>query len=181
MYELEALLRKYDIPLETWGKGEARTIEDLLREVNEEKIVLESMEWKLIAHQRELSVAVFHKDRRRLLRLHESWRVSFDDRAVVPRQRSSLVVKLRTEEAADTAAASRLVRETLGVESAKIVSGGGGNSFNLESYDYPGLFLDILYFNFTTYLTKEVSRTAGYCKARPDGATFFVWLDARYL
>jgi hypothetical protein len=61
--EAEQLLRRYNMPLDQWGKGEAKTLDNLLEEIeNGEAVLIEDEAGELV---REISVVwmtVFYSD-----------------------------------------------------------------------------------------------------------------------
>jgi len=173
---LLSLLEKHKIPTGTWGKGKAKTVGHLYREVVDgEAEVKEDADGALIRVIRVLAIDVYcQAPDGAVLKLVED-RQEFKDGRVRRRTlTSSLAEKLKMREnPADRTAVQRAIKEELGV-CAQRAEMGGQTHIARESESFPGLQTTTLAVSWTVWIDPSEYRPE-YVEVQSDKSTFFRW------
>jgi len=173
--ELIKILDRFEVPWSEWGKGGAKTVEQLLHELNFEEVVLSIRDDRLLREVRGVIVNVFYQRDQQLLRLFESHQVFLDGTVRVREAHLIPGEKLLKGETIE-AGGRRMLREELGIKTLlpltpqKPIEKGP-----FISATYPGLWSK--YFNsvLSTSLTRDLYEPDGYIERQPDKTSFFKW------
>ena len=177
--ELTYKLSSAGIDITKYGKGKAKTIEHLLREINEGETTLEEQDGRLVRSVRVLGVDVYHQfaDGRQE-HLKEEKQIFHDGRE---RQRTldwSLGEKLKPDELPNEVAGRRAIQEELGLSKGLTITKPDSNEKirTQESSSYPGLESIYKFYRFIVTLDDSQYRTEGYIEADEGGkSTYFRW------
>lgn len=177
--ELTETLRRHGINTQKFGKGKAKTLEELLEEINTGESTLSvSTTGQLERHLRTLAINVKYRDARgRVLVLHEASRKSHDGRDLNRKTQHSVTEKLHADEKAGHSSLERALREELGItdpKSYKITNQQAPKIVTRKSDSYPGLLTKNELHEFTVWLDKMVFKPQ---YAEDDGRkiTTFEW------
>ncbi len=181
--ELTELLARNSIPTAQWGKGNAKTIENLLGEVNTGECTLVEESGRLIRKLRLARVEVLYYDFGTSIsyRLAEVRQVFADGRM---RTRvglpTSLCEKLRYDEPSKQGA-RRAVREELGidetrqivfsrnkVEKDEMISG-------TKAVSFPGIWTSSQATIYVWNMPRILFKPEGYVERQFDKSSYFVW------
>lgn len=167
-------LASFQIPVDLWGAGVAKTIGHLLQEVNNGETVLTEKGRELLRQVGFAAVNVIYRNGREVYELVED-RQEFRDGRVRRRDTgSSVSEKIRPREDPKDAA-ERALREELGITGRVNLKGGNKSEEIKESPSYPGLRTQYLRFGFQAELGGDQFSPDGYVEEQPDKTIYFVW------
>lgn len=170
------LLVKYNIPYELWGKGTAKTLDHLVREVadGETKLVVEAGE--LVRTLTIVYIDVYHMDvGGETWKLVEERQVFRDGRERRRALEGSIAEKLKAAETPDQEMVHRALREELGIEGVAIARTGGAREHTQDSPSFPGLTMRAVHYYFVTKLDDAQFNPFGYVERQADKDTWFQW------
>jgi hypothetical protein len=178
MGELLNLLSRFNIDINLWGKGEARTIEHLLKEINMGECQLIESNGGLLRLVTGPGLNVFYNDGERILKLKEEKQVYSDGRV---RVRADLEIsigeKLKPGESSFDAA-RRALSEELNISSnLELISAAPITKGPLASVSYPGLKTKYMFEVFDVYLPSEFYKPEGYIEEQIDKKNYYVWVQ----
>jgi hypothetical protein len=173
------LLTKYNIPIESWGTGEAKTIEHLLREIDSgETILVENTEsQELIRKFSFLSITIFCTNNGTTYRLHEAKQIFTDGRTRERKLDSSMGEKIKPAETDITESIGKALNEELGIhEDFEIRSDEITHSTKeADSRSYPGLKSLRERFDAVVEIKPSQFNPDGYTEVSQDKTTYFAW------
>ena len=174
--ELENYLRKFNIPISSWGTGKAKDLEDLCYEIiNKECQLIESGEslHRIIEF---VGIKVYYKDEDDNLYVLREDRQEFNDGRVRRRNMPTSVAEKMQFGESPTVAGIRGIKEELNinVSSSQLIKH-KDLQYNGSSMSYPGLLAKYKGHQFTCYLTKEQFNSDGYVEIQRTKKTFFKW------
>ena len=181
---LTEMLRTYEMPLDLWGVGDAKTLEDLYNEINEGESQLVDENGELVRKTKVLAVDVYCHIEGKTYKLVED-RQEFVDGRVRRRTAdvldTSLGEKCGINESLATALA-RTMHEELGIEetTAAELDFETGDVVEKErpSGSYPGLKTRHVKHYYTTNLPPALYKEEGYREEQPGKkTTYFVWKE----
>jgi hypothetical protein len=174
--ELRAFLLAHDIPLHLWGRGEAKTLEHLTKELSEGEAALRYETGRLQRVARGAIVDVLYQDRSRLLRLRETRQVFADGRERIRKDLSTGIgEKLKLDET-PLAGALRALQEELGIdEPLTYLELPERTKGPLPSVSYPGLYTLYVMYPFEVFLPRRLYRPEGYIERQEDKSNYFEW------
>lgn len=178
--EVRALLEQFRVPVFEWGRGEAKTLQDLLDEIAAGESRLEVHEEALLRHIEGSAIDVYFDDGRAVLKLYEVKQVFADGRERVRDDiDSSLGEKLhRGEKPHD--AARRAFEEELGIEAALPIEPHPQRQCRttskgpVPSKSFPGLRSRYVTHRFILHMPAEHYRPT-YVERQPGKTTHFAW------
>lgn len=177
--ELENYLRKFSIPISSWGTGKSKELRDLYEElVNDECKLIESGEslHRIIEF---VGVEVFYKDDEGgIYHLVEDRQEFSDGRVRKRKMLSSVSEKMKFGESPSVAGVRGIKEELNIVVSASQLSNHRDIQFNGSSMSYPGLIAKYKGHQFTCYLNKEQFNADGYVEVQKRKKTFFKWIKS---
>ncbi|MDO8495093.1 MAG: hypothetical protein Q7S32_01010 [bacterium] len=167
-------LRNFNISVETWGQGSAKTVGHLLKEIEQGEMALVPLGKELVRQVEIASVDVYFQDGNDRYRLVED-RQEFKDGRVRRRSpRGSLSEKMKSGENSSEVA-KRAVVEELGIESEVQVSEGEIIEELEDSLSYPGLKAQYVLHVFSVELDQDQFSADGYREDQEDKTTYFIW------
>lgn len=179
--EVESLLQEYDIPLSEWGKGNAKTIWHLAKEIEDGETALAEEDGQLFRTVHVCNAEVYHRSSEgQLYRLRED-RQEFHDGRVRRRDLGGALSEKFKAGEDPTEAMVRGIEEELGLTEGGIeqVLFLGEERRAGSAMSYPGLSTMYVRYLFDVYLTNEGFNPAGYVEHQDDKSTYFVWERVR--
>jgi hypothetical protein len=174
--ELENKLKEYSIPTEEWGTGEAKTIEHLFDELNNDECNVEDKGGYLIRSIEFVGIIIYYKDKDNNTWILKEDKQEFKDGRVRRRDiKSSVSEKMKFGED-PSIAAIRGIEEELGVEiSREQLTKMRDLYYNGGSQSYPGLRTKYKGHQFTCFFNHDQFDENGYIEVQKDKSTFFKW------
>ena len=172
--ELEAILLQHDISFQKWGTGKAKTVDDLLEEINSGEAEVKSREGKLLRTTKVVSITVTYWDGNNDLILVEDRQVFSDGRERKRVLDASLGEKMFVNEVPEEAA-RRALKEELCIIDVEVVSIGTKFRGPEMSLSYPGLETLYELVQFSAKLPTSLFRPEGYMEDDGKKKTYFVW------
>ncbi|OGH10148.1 MAG: hypothetical protein A2152_03570 [Candidatus Levybacteria bacterium RBG_16_35_6] len=178
MQDLIHVLRRFGVNIAYWGEGEAKSEDQLLREIQEgESVFRETTAGELMRDVQGVGVDVFYYDPQTgsVYRLREDRQVFKDGRT---RSRSHIPESLSEKrKPAETPleAAERAVREELQIEGELNFRHLGQRLHTRPSVSYPGLNTRHNVDIFGTMISPQQYRSEGYTENRDGLTSYFVW------
>lgn len=171
-------LKSHGIPVDEWGKGKAKTVDHLAKEIVEGEAILNtSKDGELVREVNVIGMDVFHKgEDGTIYRLVEDRQVFKDGREKRRELPVSMGEKIKPGEDLDIAAV-RAVREELGVEGEIPVEHTKTVSSERVSNSYPGLKGQYNEYRYSSWLTNEQFKPEGYVENQADKDVHFVWRE----
>ncbi len=172
---LKELLNGYNIPIELWGTGKSKTINNLLDELDNDECSLEEKDNKLTRYIEFVGIKIYYiKDDERFI-LKED-RQEFNDGRVRRRDMPSSVSEKMVFGEDPVIAAIRGIREELGVKiEAHQLTKRSNLNYNGGSLSYPGLDTKYKGHKFICNLIDDQFNPSGYVEIQKDKKTFFIW------
>jgi hypothetical protein len=174
---LVTFLMAHGVPLSEWGKGKARSVNQLLEEIESSEAEINAKEGKVIRTIQVVLIDIFFLEGERPLKLFQD-RQEFKDGRVERRDYpSSVSEKVRGFES-PIQAALRGLREELGITT--------GVSLDLvppdiepsePSIHFPGIETQRKLFKYEVILPKELFKPDGYVEVQKDKTNYFVWKE----
>lgn len=173
---LEDLLVSAGIDITAWGKGEARTVAHLHKEICEGETILRiTPEGKIVRSVRVAWVDVlFFDGLGNVYQLVEDRQEYRDGRTRRRQLDSSLGEKFKRGEAPDEAA-MRALREELGVQSYKSLHSIGSKQTTYTPSGHPGLVTDYDMYHYVAVLDEANFNPDGYVEVQPDKTNYYTW------
>ncbi len=177
---IAAKLIYHGIDTSKWGKDKAKSVDDLVREIEAGDCILTTTEsGGLLRVVRVARANVYYFGESVPLRLVESKQVFRDEdgneRERVRNSPTSIAEKIKQDETPQDGIL-RCLREELGVDFDKGVLESPEVSEVIEySPSYPGLLCHFSYSDFECELSEEQFDPIGYVEVQPDKVTFFEW------
>jgi hypothetical protein len=170
-------LDEYDISYDSWGKGEAKKIENLFDEVKEKECHIKDEGGKLVRYIEFVGVRIFYTDKNGVrYSLKEDRQVFKDGRARKRTMQASVSEKMKSGEDPQRSAI-RGVEEELGfrIKSDQLLKQ-KELSYDGGSQSYPGLNSRYRGHVFNCNLTQHQYKQEGYVERQKDKSTYFIWV-----
>ena len=168
------LLNRYNIPFQTWGTGSAKTLNHLLKEIEEGETTLKEEGGELIRETSILYITV----KNTLGDLLKEDRQVFRDGRVRRRehpQSASLGEKLKAGEVPSDESIARALKEELGITRFDVHQRTLPLVSVRDSPSYPGLKARFTEHHCEVEIQSEDYRAEGYLEIQHDKTTYFVW------
>jgi 8-oxo-dGTP pyrophosphatase MutT (NUDIX family) len=176
-YDLQGLrnyLTGHNIQVDNWGKGSAKTLEHLLKEINEGETVLVEKGDELLREIKVASITVLYEKDGETYVLSEKEQVfSGGRKRERTKPKGSLSEKFKSNEEPN-AAAKRAIQEELGIVGDINLTYDGEAVEIGESQSFPGLKTSYNLHRYTAKLTDKQYKPE-YVEEQDDKKTFFVW------
>lgn len=176
LYALQQQLKCAGIDVSGWGKGSAKTLEHLQREIESgETVLITDKQGRLLRKVEVVSGNIFYisPDGKRY-RLREYEQVFKDGRKRTRNLGEAVSEKMKpNEDPID--AMIRGVREELGIEGKISLTETGVDKQLLSSPSYPGLQSQYIRHMFEVILNDQQFRPDGYVEEQDDKNTYFIW------
>lgn len=172
---LKELLNSYNIPIDLWGTGKSKTINNLLNELENNECSLEEKNDKITRYIEFVGIKIYYnKDDERFI-LKED-RQEFNDGRVRRRDMPSSVSEKMVFGEDPIVASIRGIREELGVKiEAHQLTKRSDLNYNGGSLSYPGLDTKYKGHKFICNLIDDQFNPSGYVEIQKDKKTFFIW------
>jgi len=179
--DLKSLLESKGVSTAEWGKGQAKTLKHLLKEIEAGETVLETAtNGELIRNTSFLSIQIYYEhawNSGGKYKLTEEKQVFADGRERSRRQAWSVAEKLKAGETDINGAIRRALKEELGVQGEPLlVSKIEQREENTTSPSYPGLKARFKTYNLWVFLNPSQFRPEGYKEVQEDKTTYFKWI-----
>ena len=176
--EWEKRLRETGVPLEEWGKGEAKTLNHLVKEISREAVTVFFDEKKgiWIREVKDVEVKVLYESFDGTTYFLREDRQVFKDGRVRRRGHSWVAEKAEKDESGLTVV-ERAIKEELDLLSP-FASGPEyiqKKKVERDSNNFPGIISKHSVSCFEVRLTPEQFNPEGYIEEQEDKTTFFVW------
>lgn len=173
--ELKNKLSEHGISIDTWGTGNAKTINHLYKEIQEGECYLSDEGEYLTRYIEFVAIKVYYQEDNNMWFLREDRQEFTDGRIRRRKMPSSVSEKMKAGED-PLVSAIRGIEEELGVrvESSQL-SKRRDITYNGSSISYPGLTAKYKGHQYSCYLRKEQFDLNGYIEVQSDKKTFFVW------
>ena len=174
--ELSDKLTEFEVPIDTWGQGQAKTVKHLFDELQHEECHIEDRGGFLVRYLEFVGVRIFYKKGEEILYLKEDRQEFNDGRTRKREMPSSVSEKMKFGENPQLAAI-RGIKEELGiyVKPEQLIKQRDLN-YRGGSLSYPGLTSKYKGHQFTCYLTEQQFNPEGYIEKQEDKSTFFTWV-----
>ena len=175
-----ALLHKHNIPLETWGVGEASSLEKLFKDIAEGECALrEDPEHGLMRCVYGVTLDIYARDKDELRILKEVKQVFVDGRTRVRTLEASIGEKMHKGET-PTRAAIRALREELSVpEVLSMTRMPDRVKGPVPSQSFPGLVSFYTICHFTALLRPRHVKWEGYIERQVEKTNYYRWETVR--
>lgn len=170
LIELKNKLSKYQIDTDKWGKGEAKTLQHLLDEIESKDCTIQEKNNSILRCVDFVGVDIFYKN----LKLKEDKQVFNDGRERRRKMMSSVAEKMKIGED-PLESAIRGIKEELGfdVEVSQIKKL-KTMQYKNDSMSYPGLITEYNGHRFTLTLNDSQYKD-NYVDKQSDKSTYFIW------
>lgn len=178
---LTSLLGSKGVSTAEWGKGQAKTLAHLLKEIEAGETILEIADnSELIRNTTFLSIQVFYEDKQdgsKKYKLIEEKQVFKDGRERRRNQVWSMAEKLKSGETDIRGAVRRALEEELGVCGEPLFASEiEVKEENTVSPSYPGLKARFKTYNLSIFLDQRQFKAEGYKEVQDDKTTYFKWV-----
>ncbi len=173
--ELRNNLVEHGVPVESWGTGNAKTLNHLFKEIQERECYLSDEGEYLTRYIEFVGIKVYYQEQGKMWFLKEDRQEFKDGRVRRRKMPSSVSEKMKSGED-PLVSAIRGIEEELGikVESSQL-SKRRDFVYNGSSVSYPGLSAKYKGHQYSCYLNKEQFNVNGYIEIQSDKKTFFTW------
>ena len=174
---LEEYLLRFRIPLEKWGKGYAKTLNHLFKEIESGECTLSEERGNLLREIEFVMCEMFYRDGKNLFKLIEEKQVFTDGRTRTRDKESSVSEKMMIGED-PLESLIRGVEEELGIilDESQIEEEDGVEKTE-ASQSFPGLTTKYNGHNFTCFLNQSQYNPNGYIEVQKDKSTYFIWKE----
>lgn len=172
--KLEKFLLRNKLPINEWGKGSAKTIDHLFKEIIKGESKIEIIDNELVRHVKALSITVLYKN----LILKEDYQKFKDGRVRRRKMDASVAEKLDKNDKDLVGAVIRGIKEELDITiNNSQISENGKNRQIMDSMSYPGLHSIVDLFKYTVILNDTQYKSDGYVENQEDKSTYFKWIE----
>lgn len=175
--ELIDLLCRYRIPIDQWGTHSAKTVDHLLREINEGETVLvvDNESGTMIREFSFASIEVRYTEGDSVYRLIEHKQVFTDGRERVRQSDISIGEKMKHGEVDIHDVITRALSEELGIQEGYTATLTESVIEEVDSMSYPGLRSHRHRHAGIVSIDAEQYRPEGYVEVQADKTTYFIW------
>lgn len=171
---LRKLLQDNHVPIDTWGAGHAKTVEDLFAEVASGESVLTVADGRVIREVTSLVMDVYFQKGKDVWRLIEEKQVFTGGRERIRNSWVSLGEKMEPGEDPELAI-HRALKEELQIEGRQSVIEREVIHEDKESVTYPGVLSRHTRHKYAVVLQEKDYRPEGYTEVQPTKTTYFKW------
>lgn len=174
--ELTNKLKEYNVPVDHWGTGSAKTITHLLNELKNDECVIVDEGGYLVRYIEFVGVEVFYTDKDGVLYVLREDRQEFKDGRTRRRSMmSSVAEKMKAGEDPLESAMRGIEEELNFVVSSDQLKMEANLDYDAGSQSYPGLKTKYKGHKFTCFINEQQYEPKGYIEVQEDKSTFFIW------
>lgn len=175
LVNLKEILHKYNIPIDLWGTGQSKTINNLLDELENNECSLEESDNKITRYIEFVGVKIYYTKGDEKFILKED-RQEFNDGRNRRRNMPNSVSEKMIFGEDPVVASIRGVKEELGIkiDENQLIKHSNLN-YNGGSLSYPGLETKYKGHKFICNLIDTQYNPNGYIEIQKDKKTFFIW------
>jgi hypothetical protein len=175
--KIVAILRAYHVPPHEWGKGQAKTFEHFLYEVQSGESTLVERDRKLVRLVPVSRANIFYKQKDgKVLKLVEDRQVFKEGQRERRRNISWSLIEKRKRDENPEDSIRRGIREELGIHDGYTLKRLDQVTDEMRpSISYPGTYIVVMAYNFEADLTTAVYHQEGYIERQKDKTTYFIW------
>ncbi len=170
------VLRAANIPIDEYGKGNAKTIEHLLSEIHEGEAIMTVGEQGAV--YREVNVlwldVLCELSDGKVYLLREDRQEFKDGRTRVRKLDSSIGEKLKPDEKIEDAA-YRALQEELGIGIVESLYENGYTERTFMPDSFPGIESNYKMHQYVSVIPEEAFKSEGYVEYQPDKTNYYVW------
>lgn len=171
------LLNKYNIPLKEWSKGSAKSVDNLIMEIENEETTLKEEGENLFRYIEFVGINIFYNDGNTNWKLVEKKQIFNDGRVRVRNNISSVSEKMKKGENPKLAAIRGIEEElSIKVDPSQIIFIENKQEED-KSKSYPGLTTKYNGYYFNCNLNSKQFKKEGYLEEQYDKKTFFNWIE----
>jgi hypothetical protein len=173
---LRLKLKEYNIPVDQWGTGNAKTVKHLYNEILEKESIIEEEGGYLVRYIEFVGGRIYHTDDENQRWVLKEDRQEFKDGRTRRRNMPSSVSEKMKFGEDPTLSAVRGIEEELGIKinESQLIKRRDLN-YDGGSTSYPGLKTRYKGHQYTCHLEKEQFDPRGYIEVQEDKSTFFLW------
>lgn len=177
---LQKLLADAGIDTSLWGKGEAKTLAHLQKEIeNGETVLVAGEKGELLRKVMFGGADVYYQSPDgKKYRLKEEKQVFKDGRERHRDLGHAVSEKMKPSEDSRTAMI-RGIQEELGISGEVALTQIGTDEEKITSFSYPGLESQYVRHKFLAILSDTQFKPEGYVEDQPDKSTYFVWEEVK--
>lgn len=173
--DLRDFLISNGIPVEEWGKGAAKTVAHLYKEILDKETVLSYIDGKLNRSIEFVSAQIFYDSPSGVLKLIEEKQVFKDGRVRSRHLESSVSEKMKSGEDPEESVIRGIEEELKIAISRDQLKKSGIIDEVEESNSYPGLLTRYNGYKYKIELRTHQYRPEGYIEHQRDKSTYFKW------
>jgi len=180
LYVLRQQLEGAGINVSEWGKGQAKTLAHLQKEIKSgETVLVTGEQGELLRKVVVGGVDIFYvSPDGKKYRLKEDKQIFKDGRERKRDLGQAVSEKMKPKEDPKDAMI-RGVREELGIEGEISLTETGADEQLLSSPSYPGLQSQYIRYKFEAMLNDQQFKSNGYVEEQDDKSTYFVWEEVK--
>ncbi len=169
-------LKEYKIPVDYWGTGNAKTVEHLLDELNNDECIITVESNYLVRYIEFVGIRMFYKDKEGNSYTLKEDRQEFKDGRTRRRDMQSSVSEKMKFGEDPLESAIRGIQEELGIRVMfNQLKKWRDLNYDGRSQSYPGLKTKYKGHQFTCWLDDRQYNPNGYVEIQKDKSTFFIW------
>jgi hypothetical protein len=176
--EIETKLHAHGARFNSWGKGNSKTLDHLLSEIEKGESQLIEKEGRLVRKEEGIGMNIFYHANGRILQLFTE-EVIFSDGTRESREIPFSLGEKKQSEETPRQTAKRALLEELGIDYPIVLI--EKMEFNkihhglVPSTTYPGLFTERIIHVTQMEMPQEYFKSEGYAEAQLDKTTIFKW------
>ncbi len=176
---LRQKLETAGVDLTKWGKGQAKTLSHLQKELeNQEAFVVNDEAGNILKKIKVSGAHVYHISSNKKYYLKESKQIFIGGRERVRKLEQAVAEKIRPNETPQDAMV-RGLREELGLMGEIVIKEKGIKKKIRPSISYPGLKSHVTCYIFEVTLSEHQFRPEGYTEKQDDKITYFSWEELK--
>jgi len=170
-------LEFYAIEIHRWGTNNAKTIQHLIKEINEEETILcENDDGLLIRQINVVSAKIYFETNEGIKYILSEDRQVFTDGRIRTRQNDSSVSEKMKPNENPEYAIKRGIQEELNIQGDIVIIPYEKTTSTNYSDSYPTLLTQYTMHRFIVHLNETQFNINGYFEAQQDKTTYFIWI-----
>lgn len=176
--DLENILKEYNLDTSLYGKGNAKTLDHLFKEIKSHECILVKSNNSLEKIGSVSNAYITYKDKNNnkyILKEDHQTFISGRERDRKNYTDFSIAEKIKPNEK-PIEAIRRGLKEELGVINGYIIDKEVTNkTVKHSSYSYPGLYSEWNIYSFKIYFSDDIYKEEGYIEKQSDKTNYYIW------